>query len=332
MSDIPARKAPGSAGVRVLPGGGRQPHEPAAATVVRLPRDLTVRTAHAFCRTVAAEIPGGGRALTLEGSDVARVDAVGLSALLQSARVAEQRHVPCVVQTNHLLHHAMIEAQVIDDVPTTPRITPAVTGAADDAPTVVLARAAPLTVRTPESADLPLFETWARDPFLDQMVGSDLLYRCRHLGAADPHVGDSVLADVTSITALVEVENQAGPPLGFTRLYDIRLIEGLAFLEVVIADHRALRRGWGIFAARLLIAWAHDALGIRRIEAKAYAYNAPSINALRRNGFQQEGVLREARLFDGQYWDILVFAMLDREMQQQRAQETFPYMGFWDAA
>jgi RimJ/RimL family protein N-acetyltransferase len=94
-------------------------------------------------------------------------------------------------------------------------------------------------------------------------------------------------------------------------------------------DPRALRRGIGIEASRLLIAWAMDALGIRRVEAKVYAYNVLSINALRRNGFQQEGVLREARLYEQQAWDILVFSILEREMRRERAGERFPSFGFF---
>jgi RimJ/RimL family protein N-acetyltransferase len=72
-----------------------------------------------------------------------------------------------------------------------------------------------------------------------------------------------------------------------------------------------------------------DALEIHRVEAKVYAYNVLSVNSLRRNGFQQEGVLREAKTYKGRRWDILVFAILEDEMRTQRAQECFPYMGFW---
>src|SRR5207237_7178897 len=119
-------------------------------------------------------------------------------------------------------------------------------------------------------------------------------------------------------------------PVGFLRLYGIQLAQGFAFLETVMATREAVRRGWGISASRLLLAWACDVLRLHRIEAKVYAYNTLSINSLRRNGFQQEGVLREARTYDGQRWDVHVFSILDAEMRAQRAAETFPSMGLWD--
>jgi RimJ/RimL family protein N-acetyltransferase len=73
-----------------------------------------------------------------------------------------------------------------------------------------------------------------------------------------------------------------------------------------------------------LLAFAQDALQLRRIEAKAYAYNVLSVNALRRNGFKQEGVLRKARVYDGEAWDIFVFSILEPEMAVERVRDTFP--------
>jgi len=73
-----------------------------------------------------------------------------------------------------------------------------------------------------------------------------------------------------------------------------------------------------------------DTLGLRRIEAKVFAYNTPSINALTRNSFQQEGVLRDAYLHDGKRSDILVFSILEDEVRHQRQREQYPYMGFWE--
>ncbi len=53
-----------------------------------------------------------------------------------------------------------------------------------------------------------------------------------------------------------------------------------------------------------------DALDLHRVEAKAFPYNTLSINALLRNGFREEGILREAHVRNGQRWDILVFSIL----------------------
>jgi RimJ/RimL family protein N-acetyltransferase len=82
-----------------------------------------------------------------------------------------------------------------------------------------------------------------------------------------------------------------------------------------------MRKGWGVEASRLLLAYALDHIGIHRVEAKVFAYNQISINSLRRNGFRQEGVLREACFTDGKFWDILVFGILKEEMEQERKKD-----------
>jgi hypothetical protein len=41
-------------------------------------------------------------------------------------------------------------------------------------------------------------------------------------------------------------------------------------------------------------------------------------------------VLRDACLHDGKRCDILVFSILEDEVQHQRQREQYPYMGFWE--
>ena len=82
--------------------------------------------------------------------------------------------------------------------------------------------------------------------------------------------------------------------------------------------------------AGLALSWAMDTLEIRRVEAKVFAYNVISINALRRNGFQQEGTLREAKTYGGQRWDILVFSILESEMREQRRRDALGAFSLWE--
>jgi RimJ/RimL family protein N-acetyltransferase len=161
------------------------------------------------------------------------------------------------------------------------------------------------------------------------MVGSDLLYQCRHLGAYHPDFVAAVFADPTAVTAVVQP--RGAEAVGFVRLYGICLPQQFGFLETAMASVASVRRAWGIDASRVFLAYAVDTLGLERIEAKVYAYNVLSANSLKRNGFAEEGVLRGARTYDGQRWDIRVFSILAEEMRAQRTCERFPYMGLWQA-
>lgn len=59
-------------------------------------------------------------------------------------------------------------------------------------------------------------------------------------------------------------------------------------------------------------------LGFRKVSCETFAFNDRSIAFLRRLGFTQEGCLREQRLRDGRYEDVLIYGLLDREWRAAR--------------
>lgn len=194
---------------------------------------------------------------------------------------------------------------------------------------VVIARGRRVTLRTLTPRDLDALAEWVEDPYLERMVGSEMLQAFKHVYDKSPAFYDAVLTDPTQMVLVVEANRDRSKPLGIVRLFNIHLPEGYAFLETIIADRRATRHGFGVEAGRLISYYGVDVLGLRRIEAKVYEYNVLSMNALRRNGFQQEGVLRQAG-FDGErYWDLYVFGILKDEIEVQRRKDTvcFPFDG-----
>jgi anti-anti-sigma regulatory factor len=330
-------------GVRGKNGDELSVSEPSAVRVaagsgdvlLRVPNALTLRNAAVFCRAVQRHLEAGARGLSLDLEEVKATDVVGLAALLQSVRLATLLGVRTAVLPSPAVFRALVDVEILDEIPHLAGPNPAAPSSdlavvcRPDDPVPFVAQNERLGLRQPAWEELALFKRWAQDAFLDQMVGSELLYFCRHLGPYHPDFVSLVLNDATSVTLVVQPVGARSSPVGYVRLYGIRLVEQIAFLEIAVADLRFLRRGWGIEAARLLLAYAVDTLGIRRVEAKVYAYNVLSANSLRRNGFQQEGVLREAKTCDGRRWDILVFSILAEEMAEERRRERFPYMGFW---
>ena len=186
----------------------------------------------------------------------------------------------------------------------------------------VLVQGRRVRLRTFTRADMIYLSEWADSGFVDTMVGSDFLYQYKHLyHRRNDLFLDLLLRDATQLNALIVPLDGDDRPVGFVRLFSINLLHGYAFLETVIADPRWVRNGWGVEASRMLSFYAVDTIGIRRIEAKVYAYNRLSQNALLRNGFKQEGVLRRACFYDGKYWDILIFGILKDEIEEQRKKE-----------
>jgi ribosomal-protein-alanine N-acetyltransferase len=186
---------------------------------------------------------------------------------------------------------------------------------------VVISRGTRVYLRTFTRQDIAWLTDWVDDPFLERMVGSEFLHAFKHDWDKAPAFHDAVMNDATQVVLMVEAPEGWAKPVGVVRLFNIHLLEGYAFLETIIADPRAIRRGYGVEAGKLISYYGVDVLGLRRIEAKVYEYNVLSMNSLRRNGFHQEGVLRQAG-FDGtRYWDVMVFGILKDEIEAVRKRD-----------
>src|ERR671923_359179 len=186
---------------------------------------------------------------------------------------------------------------------------------------VVISRGTRVYLRTFTPNDLVWLGEWVEDAYLERMVGSEFLHAFKHDWDKGPGFHEAVMHDPTQVVLIVEAYRGWTKPIGVVRLFNIHLLEGYAFLETIITDRRAIRRGYGVEAGKLISYYGVDVLGIRRIEAKVYAYNVLSMNSLRRNGFRQEGVLRQAG-FDGtRYWDLVIFGILKEEIEAQRQKD-----------
>jgi len=187
----------------------------------------------------------------------------------------------------------------------------------------VVAHGERVWLRPLEPGDRSALRRWANDAFLERMAGSDFLRAYRRAGE-HPSFLDACLADPTQVIFIVTAPEEDGELLGLVRLFNIHRREGYAFLETIIADRKALGKGCGVEAGKLICAWGLDVLALERIEAKVYEYNVLSINALRRNGFHQEGVLRQAGYQAGRRCDVIIFGILREELEARRQQEPNP--------
>ena len=72
-------------------------------------------------------------------------------------------------------------------------------------------------------------------------------------------------------------------------------------------------------ALRVMIRYGFEGLGLNRIEAFVMPENLASMNALRKLGFREEGVLREYGFWKGQFVDLKCFSLLKREYRERDA-------------
>jgi ribosomal-protein-alanine N-acetyltransferase len=79
-----------------------------------------------------------------------------------------------------------------------------------------------------------------------------------------------------------------------------------------LARH-AQGQGYMAEALRAVFGWAFDAMAVDRIEAQVHPLNAPSLALLKKLGFVEEGLLREAGLWMGERRDLVQLGLLRRE-------------------
>jgi ribosomal-protein-alanine N-acetyltransferase len=87
-----------------------------------------------------------------------------------------------------------------------------------------------------------------------------------------------------------------------------------------LARH-AQGHGYMAEALRAVFGWAFDTLAVERIEAQVHPLNAPSLALLKKLGFVEEGLLREAGLWMGERRDLVQLGLLKREFGGARQQQ-----------
>jgi [ribosomal protein S5]-alanine N-acetyltransferase len=94
------------------------------------------------------------------------------------------------------------------------------------------------------------------------------------------------------------------------RVNDPERREGNIGYELAPADWG---RGYGTEAARAVLAYGFDQLGLHRIWAECVADNVASAHVLEKLGMRREATFREHTYFKDRWWDSLIYAKLESE-------------------
>lgn len=104
--------------------------------------------------------------------------------------------------------------------------------------------------------------------------------------------------------------------IGNVTLNRINWIHRTADTGLMIGRKDFWGRGYAFEAWSLVIDYAFQRLGLRRITAGAVVDNQASIKVLKKLGFQTEGTSRKELLVDGEYRDAVRFGLLKEEFHK----------------
>jgi len=106
------------------------------------------------------------------------------------------------------------------------------------------------------------------------------------------------------------VERSAGRSIGTIGLNHIDPKHHRAEFGILIGDAAARGRGLAFEAGRLLLDYAYNKLGLRRLYLHVFPDNEPALHLYRKLGFIQEGILRKHVVKNGKSRDVVVMAVL----------------------
>lgn len=121
------------------------------------------------------------------------------------------------------------------------------------------------------------------------------------------------MVETGKVVQMVICETEGGRPVGSVYLRDIDRRHNKAEYGIFIGGEGARGKGYGTAAARLMIRYAFEELGLHRLFLRAFADNEQAIRSYEKAGFEREAYLREDVCIEGRYRDIVLMGMLNRE-------------------
>lgn len=130
------------------------------------------------------------------------------------------------------------------------------------------------------------------------------------------------MVDTGRVAQMMICEADTGRAVGSVYIRDIDRTHRKGEYGIFIGEDTARDRGIGTAAARLMIRYAFEELGLHRVFLRVFADNMRAIRSYEKAGFDREAYLREDVFLDGAYRDIVLMAVLnEKEMPGEAGQE-----------
>lgn len=152
--------------------------------------------------------------------------------------------------------------------------------------------------------DAPTLATWMNDPETTQYITR---YLPMTTAAQREWIAKLYKSNEDFVFGIESTEDDT--LIGTMGIHGVRYQHGTATTGAVIGNKAYLGKGYGSEAKMLLLKYAFDTLGLRKICATVYAFNERSLAYQKKCGYQIEGVRKNQHFINGQYWDEVLLAV-----------------------
>ncbi|MBC1728643.1 GNAT family N-acetyltransferase [Listeria seeligeri] len=106
--------------------------------------------------------------------------------------------------------------------------------------------------------------------------------------------------------------------IGFISLHSIEWNNQIASMAIGIGEAEYRKNGYGSEAIQLLLNYAFHELNLHKVELDVISNNDTAIYCYKKNGFETEGVAKEAILRDNQRFDKLYMGVLAKDWRMSK--------------
>jgi UDP-4-amino-4,6-dideoxy-N-acetyl-beta-L-altrosamine N-acetyltransferase len=105
--------------------------------------------------------------------------------------------------------------------------------------------------------------------------------------------------------------NTDGFPMGSIYLQNFEEENKKAEWGIYIGEEQAYGKGVGTEAARLVLKYAFEDLGMHKVVSRVLAFNKASIRMNEKAGYVREAYLKDELFIDGKYEDLVLFGAIN---------------------
>lgn len=162
-----------------------------------------------------------------------------------------------------------------------------------------------------EHTDFKQLIAWIDSPkFMLQWGGRTFIYPLTEQQLVNYIRGDALIYRV------VHQENNA--VIGHINLTIDRINNSGRIGKVLVGERKWKGQGIGQQMVQLVLNIAFGQLKLHRVSLGVFDFNLPAIACYEKAGFVKEGLLREARKFDDEFWNLWEMSILEKEWSDKR--------------
>ncbi len=117
---------------------------------------------------------------------------------------------------------------------------------------------------------------------------------------------------VGKVIQFIICDIQTDKPMGVVYIQNIEEEHSKAEEGIFLGEKEAFGRGIGTEAAKLMIQYAFEVLGLHKLTARVLAYNMASRKMHESAGYKQEAYFEQELYLDGKYEDLVFYGILHR--------------------